>query len=129
MTGKIVEDHGREDGSNGSVGLPAGAPARFALRVAALAWPLLAYWFVTAAPGTVAGGDGGIVRCAPLWSSATVVVLTLPGVVALVIAANAAGTWRRRGIAAAVVTAAVSAAIVLAAVSGAVTTTTCQLWS
>lgn len=78
---------------------------RFLLRVAAIAWPALAYWHVATA-------DRGA-RCAPPLLELLVAVLTVPGVVALVYAANAVGSRQRYALA---VASAVAAAWIVTAV-------------
>ena len=78
------------------------AKGRFALRLAAIVWPLLTYWQM-AEPGS----------CGPALLRLTPPVLTLLGVVALLVAVNADRRRQRYALAAAATIAAAWVAVVV----------------
>jgi hypothetical protein len=99
---------------------------RFLLRLAAVAWPVLTYWFfATTRSSAVAPRRDA--DCGPLILALLLPVLTVLGVVALVCAAKMAGSRQRYALA---IAAAIAAAWVVIAVvvRSVVAGTTCGLF-
>lgn len=98
---------------------------RFLLRLGAIAWPFLSFYF----PGIFRGtstADRPVPECTPLPLWLLMLVLSLPGTVTLVCAVNTTG--RRQRVALAIAATIAAAWVVLAAVASVLAPgTTCDL--